>query len=59
MKCSFEINGPNYWDGWECLMKLLSKQTNLEEGHLKRGNEDLEVTTGEKKKPNNSVSDQS
>lgn len=50
MKCSFEINGPNYWDGWECLMKLLSKQTNLEEGHLKRGNEELEVTTGEKKK---------
>lgn len=40
-------------------MKLLSKQTNLEEGLLKRGNEELEVTTGEKKKSNNSVLDQS
>lgn len=45
IKCTFEINGPNYRDAWNCLMKLLSKQTNMVEGHSK-GDEEQEVDTG-------------
>lgn len=32
IKCTFEINGPNYRDGWDSAMKLLSKQTNMVDG---------------------------
>lgn len=36
IKCTFEINGSNYGQGRECLIKLLSKQKNVVKRHSKQ-----------------------